>query len=1113
MADFVHLHLHSEYSLLDGALRVRDIPKAAREMGQSAVALTDHGSMYGVVEFYEACKKEEIKPIIGCEVYVAQKSRFDKNYQRDQSDCHLTLLCENETGYKNLIKMVSLSFTEGFYMKPRVDLELLEKYHEGLIALSGCLAGNIPRLLMIEDYEGAKKYAQRLNEIFGKDRFYIEIQNHSLADEKRILPMLARLSSEISVPLVATNDVHYRYRDDAFKHAVLLCVQMNKVISDGRPIGYETDEFYFKSAEEMEKLFSDYDGALENTKKIADMCCFDFEFGKTVLPRFDVPAGKSPEELLREMVLGGLDKKCKSGDIVFDKTNTEKAYLDRIEYELRMICKMGYAEYFLITQDFVNFAKNANIPVGPGRGSGAGSIVSYLIGITDVDPIKYDLMFERFLNPERVSMPDLDIDFCYDRRLEVINYVSEKYGKDRVCQIITFGTLAARAAIRDVGRALGLSYQEVDAVAKLVPHAIGMTIADAIKAEPKLKALYDSDDTAKRLCDIAMSLEGMPRHMSTHASGVVISDRPVYEYVPLAVSGDVPVTQFDMDTLSHLGLLKFDFLGLRYLTIISNTEKMIRRFDKDFDIQKVPFDDKATFKMISEGRTLGVFQLEKPGMRKKLLSFKPDTLDDIVAVISLYRPGPMESIPAYIENKKHPENIKYPTEKLRDILKSTNGCIVYQEQVMQICRTLAGYSLGRADVIRRMMAKKKTDEMAKEREIFVGGLTDENGNTVVPGAVKNGVPADIAYAIFDRMAEFAKYAYNESHAVSYALTSYRTAYLKAHYPAEYICALMNSVIGDDVKIAEYVADAEKMGIELLPPSVNESFGTFEAVTDKSTGKKAIRFGLLGVRNVGRTFIDNLVAERENGLFESFEDFIGRMSKRGECNRRMIEGLIKCGSCDEFGRYRSELNAASGKLIDEHAAIRRGNLDGQTDMFSMAASDPTVQKEKFRYPRVPDFSQKEKLDMEKESTGLCFSGHLLDPYAEDIESIDSVSAETILSELSSSTEYESDSSLSDGESVNICGIVGKKTEKSTKSGKKMLFFMLEDRYAEIEIIVFPDSFAKYQNILTSGEAVCVFGDITLKDDEAPKIILKNVRALLQNGSAQIKRTQKPSKKAA
>ena len=870
MSDFVHLHLHSEYSMLDGACRISDIPKRARECGHTSVALTDHGVMYGAVAFYNACKKEGIKPIIGCEVYVANGSRFEKTSYSDGNGKynHLVLLCKNDVGYRNLIYLVSKSFVEGIYSKPRVDLELLREHSDGLIALSACLAGKIPSLLSSGAYREAVEYANEMAAIFGKENFYIELQNHGLNEQIQILPQLVKLAEECGLSLVATNDCHYLRRENAQTQAVLMCIQTNTVVSDGRPVGFETDEFYYKNSDEMKMLFGKYNGAIENTVKIADMCNFEFSFDDPKLPTFKAPDGMSSAQYLRKITFEGLQRRLTDGSLRFEPQG-ESAYKERIEYELSVISSMGYDDYFLIVQDYVAFARSKKIPVGPGRGSGAGSLVAYLCGITDVDSIKFDLLFERFLNPERVNMPDIDIDFCYNRRDEVIKYMYDKYGEDHVSQIIAYGTLAARAAIRDVGRALGMSYGDVDPIARAVPHEIGVTLESALKL-PELKAIYESSDDAKLLIDTAMQIEGMPRNITVHAAGLVVTDRPVSEYVPLAVSNSAIVTQFDMDTIAKLGLLKFDFLALRYLTIIDDACRYVTETVKDFDITKVPFDDKETYELISSGKTQGVFQLESAGMRQMLTELRPDRFDDIIAAIALYRPGPMDSIPKYIEARHNVDKVTYAHPLLEPILRSTYGCIVYQEQVMSIFREMAGYTYGHADVVRRAMSKKKKDILNAERESFLAGTA------------KRGIDERLAGQLFDDISAFANYAFNKSHAAAYAVLSYRTAYLKAHYPCEYMSALMTSVLGNITKLAEYISECAILGIKVLPPDINRSSMYFHP-----DGNNII-FGLLALKNVGKQFVENIIRERTQTSFSDFEDFVRRMSDY-DLNKRMVEG--------------------------------------------------------------------------------------------------------------------------------------------------------------------------------------------------------------------------------
>ncbi len=1068
MGEFVHLHLHSEYSLLDGACRIEDIPQRALACGHTAVALTDHGAMYGAVAFYRACRKAGIKPIIGCEVYVAGKSRLERGGGSDVKYHHLVLLCKNETGYKNLIAMVSKGYTEGFYSKPRVDLELLKAYSEGLICLSGCLAGRIPSLLLTGEYNEAVEYAKTLSQIFGKGNFYIELQNHGLSDQQQVLPELVRLAGECDLPLVATNDCHYLKRENAHTQAILMCVQTNSVITDGRPIGFETDEFYYKSTAEMKILFGKYEGAVENTVRIAEQCNFEFQFDSPKLPTYPTPDGKNSTEYLRELTLLGMARRRKDGTLSIS-SEQEGVYAERIRYELSVIADMGYSDYFLIVQDYVGFARAKGIPVGPGRGSGAGSLVAFLNGITDIDPIRYDLLFERFLNPERVSMPDIDIDFCYNRRDEVIRYMFDRYGSDRVSQIIAFGTLAARAAIRDVGRALGMPYSEVDPVARAVPQGPGVTLKSALRGQA-LKSLYESSESVKRLVDTAMEIEGMPRNITVHAAGLVVTDLPVSQYVPLAVSNDTVVTQFDMDTIADLGLLKFDFLALRYLTIIHDACQTIRESDPNFNIEKIPMDDKESFRLISKGDTLGLFQLESGGMRQMLTELKPDCLDDIIAAIALYRPGPMDSIPQYIHARHNPADVEYAHPLLQPILRSTYGCTVYQEQVMSIFRVIAGYTYGHADVVRRAMSKKKGDVLRAERESFL------------EGAEKNGVSRELAEKLFDDMASFANYAFNKSHAAAYAVISYRTAYLKRHYPCEYMAALLTSVLGNQTKLAEYINDCAKYGIQVLPPDINESRLYFHPA------KGNIIFGLLALKNVGKQFIESILRERSSSPFADFEDFARRMAPY-DLNKRMVEALIKAGAFDRLGVYRSRLLTAFEQLIETIQQKDRNNIAGQLDMFSSVpnAKDLTP---KFEYPDIPDFSLKEKLLLERESSGMYFSGHLLDNYDQHV------------SELSvrGIAELLNDTDMADKAPVSVAGIVSAVTVKNTRKNEKMAFVTIEDRYGEIELITFATQYARFAHHLRIEAPLYVKGTLSIRDgeDEAPKILVNEVRELTENG---------------
>ncbi len=1068
MADFVHLHLHSEYSLLDGACRISEIAERAAECGHTAVALTDHGAMYGAVAFYRACKRNGIKPIIGCEVYVASGSRFDRSSGASgEKYNHLVLLCKNETGYKNLISMVSKGYTEGFYSKPRVDMELLSEYSEGLICLSGCLAGKIPSLLLRGDYQEAVNYAKELSKLFGAGDFYIELQNHGLTEQQQILPELMRLAKECELPIVATNDCHYLRRENAETQAILMCVQTNTQISDGRPIGFETNEFYYKTTSEMKALFGKYEGAIENTVAIADKCNFDFVFDDPKLPSFDTPNGKSSSEYLRELTFIGYERRVKDGTLNIPK-GREQEYLDRIEYELSVIANMGYSDYFLIVQDYVGFARKKGIPVGPGRGSGAGSLVAFLIGITEVDSIKFDLLFERFLNPERVSMPDIDIDFCYNRRDEVIAYMYEKYGSDRVSQIIAFGTLAARAAIRDVGRALGMSYAEVDVVARAVPQEHGVTLAEALKRNA-LKEQYESSEKVKKLVDTALQIEGMPRNITVHAAGLVVTDRAVSDYVPLAVSNDAIVTQFDMDTIAELGLLKFDFLGLRYLTIINDACTTIKETNKAFDINNIPLDDADTYRMISRGSTLGLFQLESGGMRQMLTELRPDCFDDIIAAIALYRPGPMDSIPQYIEARHNPDKIKYDHPLLEPILRSTYGCTVYQEQVMSIFRVMADYTYGHADVVRRAMSKKKANVLLSERTSFL------------EGAAKKEIERDVAEKLFDDMTAFANYAFNKSHAAAYAVISYRTAYLKQHYTCEYMAALLTSVLGNLTKLAEYIAECAKYGIKVLPPNINESYVYFHP-----NGGNIV-FGLLALKNVGKQFVESIIRERQSGIFTDFEDFIRRMSQY-DLNKRMVEALIKSGAFDGMGAHRAQLLASYEKLIDTIQQKDRNNIAGQLDMFS-SVINTSIQTPKFEYPDVREFTQKEKLMQERECSGMYFSGHLIDDYSKHIEHLGCVSV----------TEAVGKENISDKEPIAVAGIVSSITKKLTRKNDTMAFFTLEDRYSEIECIAFPTQLQKFSHIFRLEAPVFIEGVFSVRDreDEQPKIIINNITELMDN----------------
>ncbi len=1070
MSNFVHLHLHSEYSLLDGACRISEIPKEARRMGQSAVAITDHGVMYGAVAFYKACKKEGIRPIIGCEVYVAPKSRFDRGGRAEYSGRHLVLLVKNEEGYRNLSKLVSLGFTEGFYQKPRVDMELLSRYHTGLIALSGCMAGLIPTRILESDMAGAIAAARELEAVFGKGSFYLELQDHGLPDDETICRGLFAVSEETGIPLVATNDVHYLKKTDAEMQEVLMCIQTNTTLSEHKAGAFATQEFYLKSADEMTRLFAAYPSAIHNTEVIAEQCAFDFSFGNTTLPSFVPADGLSHKESLSRFAELGFRERVRDRLIDFQK-HEEAEYRERMAFELSVIDSMGFNAYFLIVRDFVAYAKGAGIPVGPGRGSGAGSLVAYCVGITDIDPLAYDLLFERFLNPERISLPDFDIDFCYMRRDEVIRYVRETYGEDHVAQIVTFGTMAARAAIRDVGRALGFSYADTDRVAKLIPRELNATLESALQGK-ELRALYDSDEGVRRLYDLAMSLEGMPRHASTHAAGVVITEKPVSDYVPLTVNDGGIVTEYDMDTVAELGLVKFDFLGLRYLTIIDDAVKAIKRTQKDFDIRKIPPNDKEAFRLLSDGEGDGIFQLESPGMKQMLTQLQPENMEDIIAAIALYRPGPMDSIPQYIARRHGKEAVTYDVPVLRDILGVTYGCIVYQEQVMQIFRTLAGYSFAHADLVRRAMAKKKASVMEAERKTFIEGCG------------VRGISPEIAEKIFADMASFASYAFNKSHATAYALLSYQTAYLKAHHACEYMAALLTSVLGNMDKVRAYVRICQKFRIRVLPPDINESESYFTPVGGK------IRFGLLAIKNIGKTFVDAILSERKKSPFRSFTDFLSRMSSVGDINSRMVEGLIKSGCFDSLSVYRSQLMEVYSDLLLSLAEKKRSNLAGQFDLFS--EMDSAMPELHITYPDIPEYGTRELLILEKESSGMYFTGHLLDDYKEDLAERphDTITAIMAAFEEETGKYHENDM-------VRIAGIVTARTEKQSRNGQRMFFATVEDGEGEIEIIAFPAQAERLGHIVRTDSPVYITGKITVRDEEPPKLILSSADFLKSN----------------
>lgn len=1063
--NFTHLHLHTEYSLLDGACRIEGLMQRVKALGQTAVAITDHGVMYGCVDFYKAAKKAGVKPIIGCEVYVATRTRFDKVNRIDGSN-HLVLLCKNETGYKNLIKMVSVGFTEGFYNKPRVDHELLEEYHEGLICLSACLAGEIPQALLAGDYEKAKNLARYYEDLFGKGNYYIEIQDHELDEQRTVLPLLVRLSRQTGIPLVATNDAHYLEKEDSRMQHILICIQTNKTVNDDDVLEFGTDEFYVKSTDEMYELFSAWPEACENTNRIAEMCSFDFEFGVTKLPYFVAPDGMDNKEYFVKLCRDGLLRRY-GADVPED-------IRARLDYEISIIDRMGYINYYLIVFDFINYAKSQGIPVGPGRGSGAGSLAAYCVGITNIDPIKYNLLFERFLNPERVSMPDFDIDFCYERRQEVIDYVIRKYGADHVAQIVTFGTMAARAAIRDVGRVLDMPYGTVDGIAKLVPMEPKMTLTKALSISRELKARYDADPQVKELIDMSLKLEGMPRHASTHAAGVVITREAADEYVPLATNDGNPVTQFTMTTIEELGLLKMDFLGLRTLTVIDDAEKMIRKREPGFSMDAVPYDDQRVYAMLNAGETEGVFQMESGGMTQAVMGLQSKSLEDIIAIISLYRPGPMESIPTYIANRHNPGNVKYKTPQLEHILDVTNGCIVYQEQVMQICRELAGFSYGQADLVRRAMSKKKHDVMEKERQHFVHGNTEPGHECA--GCVANGISEAVANAIFDDMSSFASYAFNKAHAAAYAVVAYQTAYLKRHYPREFMAALLTSVLDNTGKVIEYTAECQRMGIRVLPPDINASDAGF------TVEGKDIRFGLLALKNVGRNLIATVVRERSGTPYRSLYDFCKRLHGT-EINRRAVESMIKSGAFDNLEAKRhSMMDGVEGILKSVESEARR-NLDGQIDLFGALDGEQESGRNVYKLPDSgEEYPYDILLQMEKEVSGLYLSGHPLDHYRPVIEKVSTCRISELVGENAHAYD-EQNVTL-------VCTVVRTKTI-NTKAGGMMAFITVEDLSGSMEVLAFPKVLLAASEAVHDNAVVVIKGRVSYKEDEPSKLIADSI----------------------
>ena len=1075
--NFTHLHLHTEYSLLDGACRIEGLMQRVKALGQTAVAITDHGVMYGCVDFYKAAKKAGVKPIIGCEVYVATRTRFDKVNRIDGSN-HLVLLCKNETGYKNLIKMVSAGFTEGFYNKPRVDHELLEEYHEGLICLSACLAGEIPQALLAGDYEKAKNLARYYEDLFGKGNYYIEIQDHRLDEQRTVLPLLVRLSRETGIPLVATNDAHYLEKEDSRMQHILICIQTNKTVNDDDVLEFGTDEFYVKSTDEMYELFSAWPEACENTNRIAEMCSFDFEFGVTKLPYFVAPDGMDNKEYFVKLCRDGLLRRY-GADVPED-------IRARLDYEISIIDRMGYINYYLIVFDFINYAKSQGIPVGPGRGSGAGSLAAYCVGITNIDPIKYNLLFERFLNPERVSMPDFDIDFCYERRQEVIDYVIRKYGADHVAQIVTFGTMAARGAIRDVGRALNMTYADCDVIAKLVPGGPGnlhITLDDALKLSRELREKYENDEQVKKLIDTARALEGMPRHASTHAAGVVITKRPVVDYVPLATNDDAVVCQYVMTTLEELGLLKMDFLGLRNLTVLDDAVKTVQKTQPGFKLADIPENDPETYEMLAAGKTSGVFQLESSGMTGVCVSLKPQNIEDITALIALYRPGPMDSIPKFIACKHDPSKVTYLIPQLEPILSITYGCIVYQEQVIQIFQQLAGYTLGQADMLRRAMSKKKVKDIEKERGAFLHGDPSRG----IKGCIANGISESAAQAIYDDIYAFANYAFNKAHAAAYAVIAYQTAYFKCHFPKEYMAALLTSVLDSSEKIAEYIGECRECAIALLPPDVNRSDDRF------TVEPEGIRFGLVAIKNIGRGLIARMMREREvNGPFADFQDFCYRMDGN-DMNKRAVENLIRAGAFDSMGVHRSQLIAVYEKVMDGISNGNRVNIEGQMDFFGMGGG--SAQREPLHLPDIPEFSAQELMAMEKETTGLYLSGHPMDAYRELSRRLGAAPIGRILEDFA---QEAGPTSFADGQKLSIAGVVTSSKVKTTRSNTLTAYVTVEDSTGAMEMLCFARTLETSGSYLKEGQTILASGRLSVRDEKAPQLMCDSARPL--DGSA-------------
>lgn len=1121
--EFVHLHVHTEYSLLDGSGKIPELVKRAKELGMKSLAITDHGVMYGCVDFYKAAVEHGIKPIIGSEIYIVPKSMGIKHADKENETYHLVLLVKDEVGYNNLMKIVSTASVEGFYYKPRIDHAFLKENSEGLIALSACLGGEVQAHLLHGNYEKAKEAALFYQSVFGED-FYLELQYHGMSEQLKVNNDMIKLSKEINVPLIVTNDVHYIKAEDYRAHDVLLCIQTGKTVDEENRMKYPSDQFYLKSAEEMYSMFSHVPEALENTVRVAEKCNFDYEFHHSKLPKFPLPVGVEPYDYLRDNCFMGLVQQYDVFEnlrgVEFNNIYLEtmklaesnekaKELTDRLEYELSIIRQMGYVDYFLIVWDFIRFANENGVPTGPGRGSAAGSIVAYTLGITKIDPIRYSLLFERFLNPERISMPDIDSDFCYEGRQMVIDYVVEKYGKDNVSQIITFGTMAARACIRDVGRAMNYSYAEVDKIAKMIPTMLGITIDKALFLNPELKEIYDKDERVKQLIDISKSLEGLPRHSSTHAAGVVIASQPLVSYVPLQRNEDMIVTQFPMGTLEELGLLKMDFLGLRTLTVMRDAIRMIKENSGiEVDLDKVGFDDREVYKMIGEGKTVGVFQLESAGMTSFMKELRPDSLEDVIAGISLYRPGPMAEIPRYIENKKNPDKIEYLTAELESILSVTYGVMVYQEQVMEIVRKLAGYSMGRSDLVRRAMSKKNHKVMEEERKNFIYGIVDENGNVEVPGCVRNGISEEVANKIFDQMMDFASYAFNKSHAAAYAVVAYQTAYLMRYYPAEYIAAMLNSVMGVSEKVVFYIRFAESQGIRVMPPNINQSFAKF-TVKDEKT----ILFGLAAIKNAGYHVVQSIVESRESkGKFKSLYDFCNKIDLT-VINKRVIESLIKAGACDDFKAHRSQMLAVYEKILDGLSNEKKRNIDGQVSLFGDIASPAGAALNldtEIKYPNIKEFEKRHLLAMEKEMTGLYITGHPLEEFTEALKLYTSAKTIDILEEAASQTTLEDNidefsneigyalkdsGKYSDGKRVILGGIITSVSKKFTRKNERMAFVNLEDLYGNIEIIVFPKVMEKVSSLIEEDALIIVKGRISIREDEGPKILCEDIQPLI------------------